>query len=141
MGQHEHVFESLGYFKDWTNYLLITTVAALGWVAKTDVSLGPLSRRLTIVFFCFSIIFAILTLALIPIVGESIDPNTKSFYGVPATFDLLPSWWPFQWEWGRNNTAWLKWACWPQHVLFLLGILTFSFGSILNVQRPSQNAG
>jgi hypothetical protein len=24
---------AIGMFKDWTNYLLVTTVAALGWVA------------------------------------------------------------------------------------------------------------
>jgi hypothetical protein len=23
---------ALGFFKDWTNYLVVTTVAALGWV-------------------------------------------------------------------------------------------------------------
>ena len=30
---------ALGFFKDWTNYLLVTTVAALGWIATKPVLL------------------------------------------------------------------------------------------------------
>ena len=32
MTQLEQKLKALDSFKDWTNYLLITTVAALGWV-------------------------------------------------------------------------------------------------------------
>ena len=29
----QQLIASLGFFKDWTNYFLVTTVAALGWIA------------------------------------------------------------------------------------------------------------
>jgi hypothetical protein len=32
----EQKLKALDAFKDWSNYLLITTVAALGWTASKD---------------------------------------------------------------------------------------------------------
>jgi hypothetical protein len=71
------LLQGLGFFKDWTNYLLVTTVAALGWIASKPVLVVP-PRLLawTIACFCFSIIFAIFTLALIPIVAENCQGKT-----------------------------------------------------------------
>ena len=117
---------SLGFFKDWTNYLLVTTVAALGWVAKGDSLVTGMELRWTISFLCLSIIFAIFTLALIPIVGERLSDG-GSIYSVEASFKLF-------WLWGPVRTAKLKWVCWPQHVLFLAAVITFSIGSIAHVK-------
>ncbi len=117
------LLQALGFFKDWTNYLLVTTVAALGWVATKPVLLAPTLLSLTIVCFCLSIIFAIFTLALIPIVGEGIAAKTTSIYEVSVEFKLL-------WLWGRVRKFKLKWVCWWQHVFFLAGIIIFSIGSV-----------
>jgi uncharacterized membrane protein len=114
---------ALGFFKDWSNYLLVTTVAALGWVATKPILLGSTPLVLTIGCFCASIIFAIFTLALIPIVGEGVTAKTESFYEVSAKVKVI---------WLRDSELAfkLKWFCLPQHVLFLAGIIIFSIGTI-----------
>jgi hypothetical protein len=113
---------SLGYFKDWTNYLLVTSVAALGWVAKGDALVTGWALTCTISFLCVSIVFAILTLAVIPLVGERLRDGI-SIYSTRATFKLL-------WLWGPEFSAGLKSFCWPQHVFFLAAVIVFSAGSI-----------
>jgi hypothetical protein len=114
----EKLQEALSAFKDWSNYLLITTVAALGWVTEVATSLGN-ARGLVIWCFCLSVVFAIFTLALIPLVAESITPTTCSIYAVTARFKLL-------WMWGPEVGLQLKAVCWPQHILFLLGIIIYA---------------
>ena len=123
------LLSALGFFKDWTNYLLVTTVAALGWVAAKPLLLAPVALSWTIVFFCLSIIFAIFTLALIPIVGEGVTATTVSIYKVSAKFKLL-------WLWGPELAFKLKWVCWPQHIFFMAGIIIFSVGSIAGATCP-----
>jgi hypothetical protein len=121
---------SLGFFKDWTNYLLVTTVAALGWIATKPLILDGIALKWTIGFLSLSIVFAILTLALVPLVGERLTAGT-SLYDVKAKFTVL-------WLWGPEGEAKLKWVCWPQHVFFLAGIITFSVGSILRISAAKQ---
>lgn len=117
---------SLGSFKDWTNYLLVTTVAALGWVAKGDTLIHGSALQWTMGLLCASIIFAILTLALIPIVGENLE-DKKSIYAVEAPFKLV-------WVWGPTLRFRLKHVCWFQHVFFLAAVVLYSYGSIIAVQ-------
>jgi predicted kinase len=108
----------LEYFKDWSNYLLVTTVAALGWVATNNVTFAnPWLRVLCIAYLALSVVFGIFTLALIPLVAEQRSAE-KSFYDVEATFTLF----------GRQRTRKLKWACFPQHVFFILGIVEYAVG-------------
>ena len=130
MDQHvAQLLQGLGFFKDWTNYLLVTTVAALGWIAtKPVLVIPPRLLAWTIACFCFSIIFAIFTLALIPIVAENCQKETTSIYDVAAPFKPI-------WLWGETVEAKLKWACWPQHVFFLAGIILFSVGSFFGALR------
>ena len=117
---------SLGYFKDWTNYLLVTTVALLGWAAKGDALITGCLLQWTIGLLCASVVFAILTLALIPIVGENMKEK-ESFYSVKAPFRLF-------WVFGSPIGIFkLKHICWFQHILFLAGIVVYSLGSIINV--------
>jgi hypothetical protein len=122
----DQLVSSLGFFKDWTNYLLVTTVAALGWIATKDVVLKGSALRWTIALLCLSIVFAILTLALIPIVGQELRAG-GSIYDSEASFKLL-------WLWGPEISARLKWFCWPQHIFFLTAIITFSVGSIRRIR-------
>ena len=58
--------KALDAFKDWSNYLLVTTVAELGWTStKKDLFYLPSLKSLAIGSFALSIVFAILTLALV----------------------------------------------------------------------------
>jgi hypothetical protein len=117
----EQRLKALEFFKDWSNYLLITTVAALGWVATKDSpGLPPLASSLTILCFGFSIVFGIFTLALIPLVAEKISGSEASFYEIRPEFNLF-------WICPTPITCVsLKTVCWPQHVLFIVGIGIFT---------------
>jgi len=86
----EQTLKALEMFKDWSNYLLVTTVAALGWVATSDQpKISRKALRWTIGALGASTVFGIFTLALIPLVAEAITHETPSFYGVVPRFNLL----------------------------------------------------
>ena len=60
--------KALEFFKDWSNYLVVATVAAAGWVATGNIDLSSAwVRAVCILAFSLSIAFGILTLALIPL--------------------------------------------------------------------------
>ena len=76
----EQKLKALEAFKDWSNYLLVTTVAALGWVSTKD---APHFSRRWIRLWCIwsfasSVFLAILTLALIPHIAELIDGSKST---------------------------------------------------------------
>jgi hypothetical protein len=80
---------AIGHFKDWTNYLLITTVAATGWIAQQPQTKIPYRfwREASLICFGLSIIAGICTLALIPLITEKIKDDgfpisTEKFYTV-----------------------------------------------------------
>ena len=81
---------ALEHFKDWTNYLLVTTVAALGWVGTKDAPdfLCPWLRLACVWSLALSCIFGIFTLALIPLIAEQ-QGATPSFYDVKPEFQIL----------------------------------------------------
>jgi hypothetical protein len=63
--------KALEFFKDWSNYLLVTTVAALGWVASgTTIFTSHSVKPWCVWLFALSVVFGIFTLALIPLVQE-----------------------------------------------------------------------
>jgi 4-hydroxybenzoate polyprenyltransferase len=120
MKSAEKKLKAIEYFKDWSNYLLVTTVAATGWVA-TDKDLPwshPCLREPCLWSFGISIIFGILTLALIPLIAQKIEESDTSIYKIPTSFSIF----------GRDITAYLTQACRPQHVLFILGIILYCLG-------------
>ena len=126
---------ALAHFKDWSNYLLVTTVGALGWVATQDLG-GPQCLKIgCLVLLGFSVGFAILTLAIIPHVAESIDKSTDSIYRVTAKVRLGPSRGK-----GKVRRVWLKKACWPQHVCFMVGVFLYVVASIWGTVSPSEAA-
>ena len=131
---------ALGYFKDWTNALLVATTAALGW-ATTQVHFRNTAWRVgTLSALTLSIVFGIVTLALIPIIAGQLrtekasspgkvrlvaDRPSDAYFGDhPASFyDVRPRFRSF----GASSSLWstsLKTFCWPQHVLFLLGVVS-----------------
>ena len=120
LSQH---MKALEFFKDWSNYLLVTTVAALGWLAATPATVT--TRRLCVWLFALSAVFAIFTLALIPIVGEEVTKD-KSFYDVRGNFYFV---------WIRLSLR-LKEVCFPQHVLFILGIVAYAYGVTTAGDQP-----
>jgi len=77
----EQKLKALDSFKDWGNYLLLTTVAALGWTTAKDAASfsSPWIKDACILLFAISVVFAILTLALIPHVAENITEDVESF--------------------------------------------------------------
>ena len=118
----DQALEALKSFKDWSNYLLVTSVAALGWVATRNADLPEWAFVMTVALLAGSVVFAIFTLAFIPLAAEKTDA-AHSFYSAKPEFrpiPLLP----------KVNTLTIKWVCWPQHVLFIFGIVTFAVGSI-----------
>jgi hypothetical protein len=121
---------ALQAFKDWSNYLLVTTTAALGWVAsdKGNNEGAPTKKPKALLasawFLCLSIIFGIFTLALIPLVLEKIPKITgtiTSIYRIEAEFRLL---WISE---KRIYSATLKDFCWFQHLFFILGIVCYTW--------------
>jgi len=112
----EQKMKALDCLKEWSNYLLVTTVAALGWVAQKD---GPVRSGFVVWCLALSAALGVLTLAVIPIVAERIQPDTASIYDVRAPYRPL-------WMWGERRTITLKWVCWPQHALFIAGIIAYA---------------
>jgi len=120
--------KALEFFKDWTNYLLVTTVAAVGWVAEK----GVITNHPKLKFWCLlalglSAVFGILTQALVPLVQEQ-RRDEVSNYQVPATFWFWPKlrdWFPMLPAEGMR----LTWLCFPQHVLLIIGILLYVYAA------------
>ena len=76
--------KALEFFKDWSNYLLVTTVAALGWVASGTNTTTSTSHSVKwcVWFFALSVVFGIFTLALIPLVQKQRRKTHESNYDV-----------------------------------------------------------
>lgn len=118
--QVDRMLKALEWFKDWSNYLLVTTVAAAGWVASNDnIFSSSWLKAACIWSFGISIIFGILTLALIPLIAQRINESHKSIYGVRADFSLFR----------RPCKAYLTQACRPQHISFMAGIVFYCLGT------------
>jgi hypothetical protein len=94
----------------------VTTVAALGWVAKDQPR--PLKLTMSIAVWCFGIsaVSGIFTLALVPLIAEQID-GYSSIFTVPVQFLLGSS---------KPRMMFLTQACRPQHIAFILGIVFYS---------------
>jgi hypothetical protein len=72
---------ALASFKDWSNYLLLATVAAIGWLGTSNsrVIIPESYADTSLVLQAISLVFAMLTLAAIPVIGEQITEDTESF--------------------------------------------------------------
>src|SRR5437868_412588 len=108
--------KALDQFKDWSNYLLVTTVAALGWVSVDVVSTWPVLKAFILASLAVSVVFAMLTLALIPLIAHDLTDDNRSIYFTPGRFRLEP-------VLKGEHSLRLKWVCFPQHVFFLLAIV------------------
>lgn len=121
MAEPDRRAEALRHFKDWSSYLLVTTVAALGWAATSRFAAAPGLRVVCIWSLALSVVFGVLTLASIPLVAEQAK-GEESIYTVSARFSVRP----FS---RRPASLRLKQTCVPQYVLFLIGIVTYAIGA------------
>jgi hypothetical protein len=137
---------AIGSFKDWSNYLLVTTVAALGWVANSSApSGGSVSTSsgilglLEVAFLAGSAIFGILTLSLVPIVTQNINEAVVSIYDVRTPFRLFYVFGKIRKE-ILGIPVTLKLFCWPQHALLILAIalhvIRYLMGDLSQVLQP-----
>jgi hypothetical protein len=117
----EQLLNALDSFKDWSNYLLVTTVAALGWVATKDrlTTLSPIAVRFVICILAFSVVCGIFTLGLVPLIAERITTDTTSIYDVWGRFRPL-------YLFGPYKCMRLKMVCWLQHVSFIVAIVVYA---------------
>ena len=121
--------KALEFFKDWSNYLLVTTVGALGWTASGTTTFTSHSvKQWCIWFFALSVVFGIFTLSLIPLVQEQRSKTDVSNYDVDARFK-----WGFvdaRFEWVcKEGQLRLKQVCFWQHAFFIAGILLYAYAT------------
>jgi len=130
----EQKLKALDFFKDWTNYLLVTTVAALGWTSAKDAATFSATwlRAACILTFAISIVFAIFTLALIPHIGEDLAESDSSIYEVKWKWK---GWKWCKWKWLRRPLR-LTHLCFWQHLFFLAGIVIYACGTFLPPASP-----
>jgi hypothetical protein len=122
--------KALDGFKDWSNYLLVTTVAALGWTTAKEAAHFSATwiQILSILLFALSVVFAILTLALIPHIGENLENGPRSIYET-------------SWDgWFRGKYQLMDF-CFVQHLLFLLGIIVYAAGTSFAAVNPAKACG
>jgi hypothetical protein len=121
--------KALEFFKDWSNYLLVTTVAAVGWVGAKESFAGiPSLKPWCMAALGLSAVFGIFTLALIPLVQEqrATQTQTKSIYRVHVDFWFWPS---GSVPKAYKDGMYLTWVCFPQHVLFIVGVILYVIGT------------
>ncbi|MGY1607260.1 hypothetical protein [Geodermatophilus sp. SYSU D00700] len=110
---------ALGAFERWSNYLLVTTVAAAGWIASKNLEIRPGWRDAALWCLGLSIVFGILTLALVPLIVQTMAARHTSIYRVPVKFHLFT---------GEMPRVFLTQACRPQHAFFIAGIACYCIG-------------
>ncbi len=121
MTQQEKATKALEFFKDWSNYLVVTTVAALGWAAGGSEAAKAVWTHAAFKPWCIwalalSIVFGIFTLAMIPLAQEQ-RRNGERNHDVRVQFWLVPD--------GLH----MMWVCMPQHLLFIAGIVFYALGA------------
>ncbi|GLS31270.1 hypothetical protein SAMN04488498_11887 [Mesorhizobium albiziae] len=119
--------EALKLFKDWNDKLLITAVAALGWVVGNSLP-GIYSLKFaSAACLALSIAFGILTLALIPLIREQwdekhLDYQLKEEGRAKSIYNVRPFFWSAKYLGIKPR---LTNVCMPSHALFYLGIVLY----------------
>lgn len=111
----------LAAFERWSNYLLITTVAAVGWTVTNPGSFDKeYLQALTVWSLGLSAICGIFTLALIPLLAEQIREEHRSIFRVPIEVTVL--------KFGLR--VYVAQACRPQHITFISGVTLYCIGTV-----------
>ena len=134
MKKDEKAIKALELLKDWSNYLLITTVAALGWITSDGANFAtPDLKVWSVIALGLSIVFAIFTLGLIPVVTQEVEDDGISIYKITPEFTLL-------WVIVKIDSIRLKHVCWPQHLLFIVGIFLYVIGTQFSIDTSPRGA-
>jgi hypothetical protein len=108
--------KALEFVSSANSYLLLATIALLGWVASGVEFSTDALRLAAMACLTVSIVFGVATLALIPLVQETRRPGQSNF-DVAVPFSVL----------GRLR---LKALLLPQHLLLLAGVVLYAVGTI-----------
>lgn len=80
---------ALNLFERYSNYLLVTTVVAAGWIASNGVTFTSFVMKSAALWSLgVSIVFGIFTLALLPLIAEQAR-DEESIFMVPVKFTLF----------------------------------------------------
>ena len=130
MGNHEHkehidhLLKAVEYFNNSNNYLMVISVTALWWVVEHPGAVHESLQNWVVLCMGLSVVFGLFTMGLLPSVAETLTGTTDSIYDVRGKFRTFV-------VVGRNHSLPLKAVCWPQHVLFIAGIMLYAVGHVM----------
>src|SRR6202795_1196406 len=110
--------KALEFVSSASSYVLLATIALLGWVASGVEFSNDGLRVASMACLTLSVVFGVATLALIPLVQEARRPGQSNFE-VEARFMLL----------GQRGAR-LKSALLPQYLFLLAGLIFYVIGMI-----------
>jgi hypothetical protein len=110
--------KALEFVNSASSYVLLATIALLGWVASGVEFSNDGLRVASMTCLTLSVVFGVATLALIPLVQEARRPGQSNFE-VEASFMLL----------GQRGAR-LKSALLPQYLLLLAGLILYVIGMV-----------
>ncbi len=120
--KREQLLKGLELLSTWTNVLIATSTAAVGWlVDQSSVEFETTLGQVILGCFCLSIVFGILAMCQIPGLAERVTDFTRSIYQLRGDNYLLPFW---------KVSFPVIWVLWPQHALFIAGILLLLWATV-----------
>ncbi len=120
----DHLLKAVEFFKDSSNFLLLISVVALGWVVEHPSGINESLNDTVVLCMGLSVVFGLFTMGLLPLVAETLTGTTSSIYDVRGEFRTFVLG-------GRHHSLPLKAVCWPQQVFFIAGILVYMIGNIM----------
>ena len=110
--------KALEFVNSASSYVLLATIALLGWVASGVEFYNDGLRVASMACLTLSVVFGVATLALIPLVQEARRPGQSNFE-VEGRFMLF----------GRRGAR-LKSALLPQYLFLLAGLVLYVVGMV-----------
>ncbi|MCC6949856.1 MAG: hypothetical protein IT433_00260 [Phycisphaerales bacterium] len=95
----------------------------MGWVGSSKDLFAEL-RAASLVCLVLSLAFGIMSLSAVPHLSSHVRDDDESIY---HTWTAI---WIFPWQAGERRFVRLKWLCWPQHALFLIGAALYCTGAV-----------
>src|SRR6202051_3647294 len=110
--------KALEFVNSASSYVLLATIALLGWVASGVEFSNDGLRVASMACLTLSVVFGVATLALIPLVQEARRPGQSNF-GVDGRFMLFGA------RGARSNSGLL-----PQYLFLLAGVVLYVCGVV-----------
>jgi len=87
----ERLLISLDHFKDWSNYLLVTSIAVAAWLATNKIpDINEAAHLVSLGLLVASAGYGILTLSFVPLIAQQMKPSDISIYNVEVRYNRLP---------------------------------------------------